>query len=426
MRKLFVTLLLVCAFTFTGNAHASDSESGWTSYFTIDWDEVTDFAANAFNDAADYVLGFFESEPETPSEDKLPPHLASNWGKLTGSLDDALKLRDIHESLPDSTWLPFTEDKASNSAKINRILDRALAILINGNAGDMRRQAAELRSKAANIEKELDELRNKKITAPDKSYLFWEITKEKAGKRIALLEDELKKTRAALNHINAELAASLNELGLELNASQVDILLNSVTGDELLQNAIIFDNVKIVVAKLEELARNETNSFEITRRYSGMYLVLNDLLIHTQEELIKKIDGDYKVKLNAIINEADTLQKDALRRSKQDIYSKAQRESFAANAKSNAVTIRVAKLYSQLLDTQRRGTLSTIKSLRLNRDLAENTYRTVRSTDELRGLIRSGLNLFDTIDALSMPELKIFENGAMRLEFEEINRRLKK
>ncbi|MBQ7733681.1 MAG: hypothetical protein IJT58_06645 [Synergistaceae bacterium] len=424
MRKLFATLTIICVLS-TG-AQASGSSSEWTSYFTVDWDEVTNFASNAFDDAADYVLGFFGSEPETQSKDNLPPHLASDWGKLTGSLDDALELRDRHESLPNSTWLPFTEDKASNSRKINKILDRALAVLINGEAGDMRRQAVELRAKITGLGRELDELRNKKITAPDKSYLFWEITKEKADKRIALLEDELRKSRAALTQINAKLAASLNEIGLELNASQVDILLNSVTGDELLQNAIIFDNVKLVAAKLEELARNETNSFEITRRYSGMYLVLNDLLIHTQEELIKKIDGDYKVKLKAIINEADTLQKDALRRSKQGIYSKAQREAFAANAKSNAVTIRVAELYSQLLDTQRTGTLNTLKSLRLNRDLAENTYRTVRSTDELRGLIRSGLNLFDTIGALSMPELKIFENGAMRLEFEEINRRLKK
>ena len=63
--------------------------------------------------------------------------------------------------------------------------------------------------------------------------------------------------------------------------------------------------------------------------------------------------------------------------------------------------------------------------MRLNRDLAENTYRTVRSSGELKGLIHSGLSLFESIDGLKMPELKIFENEVMRLEFEEINRRLK-
>ena len=418
-KKFFAGLILV--FMFAGVNQAS----ALSGYFSVDWDEVTKFASDAWDSTADYVTGLFSSSPTESKDETLPPHIASDWDKLTNSLTEALTLRDKNDSLPDSTWIPFTEDKISNTEKINKLLDRALAILVNGHAGDIRRQAGELRSKISGLSRELDELRNKKITAPDSSYLFWELTKDKADKRIAFLENEIAKSESAIKDINKQLADSLNDIGLELNASQLDILLNSVTGDELLRNAIIFDNVKSVVAKLEELAQNETNSYEITRRYSGMYLVLNDLLILTQEELIKKIDGEYKPKLNAIIHEADSLRLDALKRSNQNIYTKTQRESFTQNAKSNAATIKVAKLYSQLLDSQRKGTLNTIKSLRLNRDLAENTYRTVRSNDELRSLIRSGLNLFDSINALSMPELKIFENGAMRLEFEEINRRLK-
>ena len=70
--------------------------------------------------------------------------------------------------------------------------------------------------------------------------------------------------------------------------------------------------------------------------------------------------------------------------------------------------------------------MTSIKALRLNRDLAENTYRTVRSSGELRGLIHSGLNAFDSITNLSMPELKVFEGVIMREEFDEINRRLAK
>ena len=70
--------------------------------------------------------------------------------------------------------------------------------------------------------------------------------------------------------------------------------------------------------------------------------------------------------------------------------------------------------------------LSSIRSLKLNRDLAENTYRTIRSSGELRGLIHTGLNVFDAIGKLSMPELKTFESGIMREEFDEINRRLKR
>ena len=202
--------------------------------------------------------------------------------------------------------------------------------------------------------------------------------------------------------------------------------MNSVTGDDLLQNGVVFDNVKKIVVKLEELAQNDSNSLDITRRYSGLYLVLNDLLIYTQDELIKKIDLSYKPSLAAIIKEAGELQRDAQNKSRNRAYTQAQRDSFIQNAESNALTLKVANLYVKLLDQQRNATLESIRSLKLNRDLAENTYKTVRSSGELRGLIHSGLSLFDTINALKMPELKIFESGAMRLEFEEINRRLKK
>ena len=148
-------------------------------------------------------------------------------------------------------------------------------------------------------------------------------------------------------------------------------------------------------------------------------------MIHTQEELVSKINNEYKPKLNNIINEAEILRKDALSRSNQKIYNQNQRKAFASNAQSNAMTIQVANLYNKLLDSQRDSINTSIKNLKLNRDLAENTYKTVRSSGELRGLIHSGLNVFDAVNDLSIPELKVFESEIMRLEFDEINRRLK-
>ncbi len=410
-KKFFAGLIL--AVMFCSAAAASD----WTSYFQIDWQEVSD-----------YVSGFFDKNENdsVASDEILPPKIASDWDSLTGNLTDALKLRDKNESLPKKSWIPFKEDQESNAQKINKLLDAAMKILVNGEAGDMRREAGELRENLLRQREELDSLRNRRINAPESSYMFWKMTREKADKRISELENEIKNSEARLQIINAELTDALKAIGLELDESQTEILLNSVTGDDLLKNTIIFSNVKAVVAKLEALSQNETNSLEITRRYTGMYLVLNDLLILTQEELVKKIDGEYKPKLNLIIAEAQNLRKDAMAKSNNNAYTVEQRKSFAANAKSNEMTVQVANLYGELLSSQRASTQKSIKSMKLNRDLAENTYRTVRSSGELRGLIHSGLRLFDSIDGLTMPELKIFESEVMRLEFEEIDRRLRK
>ena len=387
--------------------------------FSFGWEDVTRYASDTWDSVTAYVMNWFESD-EPPSD-----NLEGKWNKLTGTLNDALTLRDKQETLPDSTWIPFAEDKESNSRKINALLDRALEILAEGEAGSARSQAVTLRNRITSLRQELDEIRNQRIDAPERTYLFWRSTKSKIDTRISQLEAEISRSETELKSLHSNLSAELRKTGLELTDTQADILLNSVTGEDILQNTVIFENVKAVVTKLEELSQNDTNTLDITRRYTGVYLVLNDLLIHTQEELLNRINGEYKLKLKEIISESELLKKQALSKSNDKTYTSAQRKSFAQNAKSNATTIEAAKLYGELLDSQRLAIMDSISELKRNRDLAENTYRTVRSSGELRGLIHSGLNAFDAIGNLSMPELKIFENVEMRAEFDEINRRLR-
>ena len=392
--------------------------------YAFGWDDVKGYASDMWDNVSGYVAGWFASDDTQTDDDSLPSGVAGKWDKLTGSLNDALELRDKHEDLPDSAW--FGEDKQSNSRRINEILDRAILILSGGDAGNARAEAVKLRGRISSLRTELDTLRNQRIAAPDSTYLFWRMTKAKIDAKISDTEAEIRRTESQMGAINSRLTDELRGIGLELTDKQTEILLNSVTGEDILQNTVIFDNVKAVVLKLEELSQNDSNTLEITRRYTGMYLVLNDLLIHTQEELIRKMEADYRPRLKGVITEAESLRRQAMSKSNDRAYTSSQRKSFALNAKSNATTIEAAKLYGELLDSQKASVTASINSLRLNRDLAENTYKTVRSSSELRGLIHSGLNVFDSIGRLSLPELKIFETGAMRAEFDEINRRLKK
>ena len=103
--------------------------------------------------------------------------------------------------------------------------------------------------------------------------------------RLSELNGEIADRERALSAVDAQLAEALRALGLQLDDRQIDVLLSSVTGDDLLQNAVVFANVRIMVEKLAELSREDRDNLEINRRYSGLYLVLNDLLIHTQESM---------------------------------------------------------------------------------------------------------------------------------------------
>lgn len=307
-------------------------------------------------------------------------------------------------------------------------MDIALEILVEGRATDLRRETAVLQGRLPRLRAEADQLRNNRIAAPeDAKWQLWKQTKAKIDERLEELDVEIRETESRLVALRSELADALHDLDLDLNQAQIDVLMNSVTGDDLLQNAMIFSNVKLVVAKLEELSRNNQNDFEINRRYTGMYLVLNDLLMHTQREVVNEIDLKYKPMLSKIREGAEALRRDADAKSRQSQYTKSQKDMFAKNAATNATTIQVTDLYVQLLNKQRNGLLNNISKLQLNHDAAENTYKTVKNSGELRDTIQTGLTLFDTIqDYTDMPELQNFiDSNVLRTEFDEINRRLK-
>ena len=251
-KRLIAGLVIVCV--LCSASYAEDSDSSWTTYFSLTWDAVTGWFTSD------------ETETAEPSPDVLPPHIASEWNELTDTLGRTLELRDKQDTLPNVSL--FGEDKNSNHKKINELLDRAVSMLTNGEAGDVRRQSDELRERIRTQRIELDELRNKRITAPEKSsmLMFWKLTKDKADRKIYELEESIRQNESALTEVNSKLTNALRDVGLELEDSQIDILMNSATGDDLMQNTIIFSNVKSIVAKLEELAQNDTNSIEITRR----------------------------------------------------------------------------------------------------------------------------------------------------------------
>jgi uncharacterized coiled-coil protein SlyX len=362
------------------------------------------------------------------SRDILPDALVPSWGKLSDTLSEVLRLEEKRETLPDSAWIGA--DKSSNARKIDALLDQALSLLLQGPANDLRKQALALRRSVPDLRLEMDGLRNKRISAPDASErswidkMPWVLTRQDIDKRLAELRWEIETQEKKLEEISARIAGELRALGLNLDDAQIDILLTSVTGDDLFQNTVIFANVRHVVEKLAELSREDLDNLEITRRYTGMYLVLNDLLIYTQQGLIEKIEQNFRPRLAEIRAEAEALRDNALFRAKQSEYTAAQKKSFEANAESNAMTVRVAALYGELLDNQLKSIGSSLTDLRRNRDVADSTWRTVRSSGDLRSLIHSGLDLFDAIRTLSMPDIQPFKSDAVRKEFEEINRRL--
>jgi hypothetical protein len=362
--------------------------------------------------------------PRQTDAAELPEPVAGIWNSLYETMERTIGLRDRHETLPESSW--FGADRTSNEKKIDELLDRAMELLLTSGVNEQRLKMRELQAKIPKMRRSVEEYRNKRLSAPKTTKLPWIVkTVKDYDGMIADAEERIADTAARIAGIRGKIAENLASYNLNLDEGQLDVLLTSVVGDDLLKNAVVFENVRAVTTKLMELAGENRDDMATARRYYGMYVVLIDVLIHTQNEFIRRIDGEYVPRIRDIRDSVRKSLEEGQAALARQGFSETQRKVLGTNVESNSLTLRAAKLYEDLLSRQRSRLVLCLHGLERDREVAKNTYDTVRHSSDLSGLIQSGLKLFDTLIALQVPEIQTFENAGIRREFEELTRRLR-
>ena len=355
---------------------------------------------------------------------ELPKPVAAVWNKLYETMERTIDLKDRHESLPDSAWIGA--DKTSNAKKIDELLDRAMELLLTSEVNEARIEMRKLQETIPAMRRTIEEYRNKRLSAPVKTKLPYVVkTVKDYDDLIAETEEEIANATKAVAGVRSRITDNLRSYNLRLDDDQLDVLLTSVVGDDLLKNAVVFENVRTVTMKLMELAGANRDDMAIARRYYGMYVVLIDVLIHTQNEFIRRIDEWYIPRIGRIGESVRQSLEEARTALAGRGFSETQRKILNANIESNTFTLRAAKLYEELLGRQRSQLVLCLHGLERDRRVAKNTYDTVRHSSDLSEMIQSGLKLFDALIALQIPEIQTFENAGVRREFEELTRRLR-
>ncbi|MDY2647981.1 MAG: hypothetical protein SOV63_04150, partial [Pyramidobacter porci] len=191
-----------------------------------------------------------------------------------------------------------------------------------------------------------------------------------------------------------------------------------------LRNAVIFENVKGVTAQLTQLMAQNKDDTSIARKYYGMYVTLIDVLLDTQHGFVNKIDGEWRPQVKKISEGAAASLKEARAALNRSDFSADQKAIFRSNAASNEMTVKAAEQYLKLLDNQKTSVQNCIRSIERDREVAANTYATVQHISDMNAVIQSGMQLFDMLAAMQLPELQAFDSSGVRREFDEITRRL--
>jgi len=352
--------------------------------------------------------------------------ITDHWGKLHAKLDDTLTLLEEKQTLPESTWNPFKEDKQSLDKKMNELLDEAVEILNISDLSSIKQQINECRNDISDYKDMIAELRTKKMMAPKDTadWKIWENDINDYINKIDTYKNHIIVKEQAISELKIRLQEQFSQQGISLDSEQLDTLIYSVTGDDDIEIISVYNNIKAITTKLRELTAETGEDIETAKRYYGMHALLLKILINLQQSYVDRVDDQYMPELTAIekVNQ-QLLQKT---RSLLSTSGPQHKKIYQANLDAQLITDRTVLLYRQYLEKNKSRMTRSRKKIFKEYQAAENTYMTVSTAYTLIAMMRDADNLFNSINELQIPDLLTFDNKALKTEFKKLTNRMEK
>ncbi len=347
-----------------------------------------------------------------------PDHFSQLWRDTIPKLDQSLELHEMRRDLPQRAW--FQRDQRDVERTIQSLLDDTVAALMVSPVQQHRDQIAQLEQAIERSRNEITEYRRERVSAPSQS-----MVKRTVADYDRLIEDRRRQIREheqQLALIKRQFAGELRQMGLELSDEQVEFLLATVVGDNMIDLGIVFDNVKAITAQLEQLVEDSGEDLASARRYYGLYVILLRALKQMHLDVEQTIDTVYIPQINAIADHAHSLKQQTQQLKKSQPH---QTQVLATNLQAQQLTIEAATTYRNYLEQQAQQVRLARQSLQQDLEVAWNTYETVRVSGELVALVKSSQNLLNGLLDRQIPTLRPFQNLEMQREFAKLTDQLR-
>lgn len=384
--------------------------------------------------SAPVAVGDARAEQTRPSDPRTgdPEYERAQrlFDALAAILDEAARERLDRQIDPDGALEDFARRQfgMDQSSRIRQLLATAFEMTTDAPVVDIQRAIEAARREIATMRGQIAELRERRIAAPtDDGWSSWlGVTEDKRTITDAIeeLEARIGAQQGEIAALKGEFADAMTAAGAPLSQEQVDLLLESVTGGDLVALAAAYEAVRGVSEQLRALMDENGEDLAYAKRYYGMHTSLIALLVEAHSRFLRQIEEEYLPKLEAI--EDDILEAAAeTRRLLVDRPTPEQRRALEANAASQRVALDALRLYRDYLKRQRSEIAAArrraVKELRV----ADNTLRTVDASYQLRQIMDSAAASFEALRSLESPGFeRLFRNEELRREFQSLTNRL--
>ncbi len=320
----------------------------------------------------------------------------------------------------------WRETKEERMKDIQDLLDAALDVITDVPLVAMQNRLDQSRSAINTLEDQITQLREKRLSAPDDALLpgILNDTVTSIDEEIQDLEKRIAANRDAIEKAKDEIHLALKQSGLTVTRDQLDLLLGSVVGGDMIKMVAAYQASHQIDQRLADLMTQSGGEIKTSRRYFAMHAALFAMLLHAQNHIIEKIDTVYMRRMGQILSDIRKARADTRRllrgRNRDD-----QKRVLNANLKAQAFSERVALFYRDYLNTQRAQMIRARAQTRRDLRIADNTYSTVEASFQLRALIDDAKASFEAMQMLEAPGFdQVFKNEELRREFENLTEKL--
>lgn len=344
------------------------------------------------------------------------------WSRVSPKLAEGVGYFEKHDGAGLEADKTFLERITFRDAEITRIVDACLKDFLHSDVLQLIANVHRVEEGIVERQEQINAWKLASIAAPSTSLMPLKMTRAALGRRIEREREAIDTERKRIDTMKADTLKRLEADGIAMTREQLDGILYSAEGSELAQIMAVAENIKAVEANLSASLKGPDAGPEQIKAYTGFLMMSYRVYIEVIARAMTKIENVYLTELAAIADEADTMMREAHELSQRSAKTV---EIAQNNLDINARTITLAQLYEDHLKA-RWVALDTLKrEMKLNFELARNTFRTIKVGGELIDVIKAGEKDLESIFNFEPPKLEAFYDKELRREFDSLTARLK-
>ena len=336
-------------------------------------------------------------------------NVANRWEKIVAECDRVVG--GYQKSLK-----PGAKPKAPKKSD-RRQLERVRELLLPVDCHDLLSAVDELDRRISDTQKEIIKAEGARVRHPDEAGTY--------DARIRAIRDNKAKLEAERANQAAKVLENLRGVGLNMPGSAAERCIFPVNVETLIDNAIVARDIAVVVENLGRFMNSE--DLTTVKRYFGMYLVMIDVQTEGfRQYLDKSENGEWRKGINEILRGAEAAVKSDTANAAQSRFTDREREIFRKNAETNQKTIEAANAYLLLLKQHEDIIRGKLREAERVREVAQSSWNTVSLASDLKEIVKSSQEAFESLLSLELPPLVLFDDTALQAEFDAITRKLRK